>query len=440
MPRFAIVSPDSTGLSLWKRLYDEGADVLVYIEPLQSKLVGDGIIPKVGSFEQLFAWAKQKPTIAFFDASRQGKKADIMRRAGIPVIGGGSLCDRLEEDRSFGEKVGRSLGCPMPPSKEFPTITAAIAYVKGRNDTGFYFKSDRYLSSDATAGADSGAELTPHLEYLREEFGDRVPNIVQEKIDGIAISTAGWFNGQSFVPPYEGTIEHKKFMDGELGPSTGCSFNAVWFYDDEMPKIVRALNFPNFGEWLRQNQAPPGIYDINALISEKDGTAYFLEFTPRFGYDSEPTGARLIDPGIGYGGMLERLVQGRLSEFPATTEKLAYSVRLSVPPYPWEHCQRTDKHTSIGTPVFGADGLHDGFFIPYMLRASKRGGLEVADPSGLVGLGLAVDSSLERAHDRVMTYLKENLRAPGLGYRSDGAAVIAKDAKKLRALGYEIPV
>jgi phosphoribosylamine--glycine ligase len=205
---------------------------------------------------------------------RKGKDvplgADDFRKAGIPTIGGGSFCDRLEKDRIFGENIAKDAGCRIPPTKTFGTIGQAIAFASTVGDEGWYFKSDRYLESDATYGAKNGDDMVRYLESVQKKFGDHIPCMLQQKIPGVALSTACWWNGKAFIPPYEGTIEHKKMMNDDLGPSTGCAFNAVWFYQGT-PKVVERTRWQNLTPIFLKNNAPVGIYDMNVIVSEEPG-------------------------------------------------------------------------------------------------------------------------------------------------------------------------
>lgn len=445
--RFAVVSPEATGLSFWRRLHDEGHEVLVHIGPRSQRDVGTNLVPKIESLHGLLAWAKEKPTIALFDSSGYGKKAhdvpvgaDEFRKAGIPTVCGGSFCDRLEHDRAFGEKIVEVIGARTPPTKRFSSVGETIAFAASVGDKEWYFKSDRYLESDATFGG-TGEQLVRYLENLRKKYGDSIPNILQMKIPGVALSTACWWNGHSFVPPYLSTIEHKKFMDGDLGPSTGCSFNAVWFYPEDDPRVVQSLKWEALGGLFSRFDAPPGIYDVNAIIAEEDGPwgpageAYFLEWTPRMGFDSETTSTRLLD-GMGLGEFFARLVNGRLSEVPVRTDVLAYSIRLSVSPYPWEHNDEA-KRSCIGTPIYGIDGVWDGSFIGYSVALGEDG-FYVADRTGLVGLSYAAGTSLKKAHAQAIGFVKDTLEVPSVQYRTDGGACIEKDARSLASLGLQV--
>lgn len=436
--RFAIYSAEGTSLSYWARLIDEGEEVLVYIAPHAQKRNGEGLVPKTTSYDELVQWGSEAPSVFIFDGSGHGAKADDLRKKGQLVIGGGLFMDALEQKRAWGQKLAKSLGIAIPKSHEFNSVSDAMTFLKS-NDTPWVFKSNKYLDASSTFVSKSADELYKYLAYIKGKWGDRIPNHLEALIDGEDISTAGWWNGKSFLYPLEGTIEHKKFMDGDVGPSTGCSMNLIWMYD-KYPKIAEELNWTEVEGLFRRMDAPPGLYDINARINRDDGNKpYFLEWTPRFGYDSEPTAQMgLLIP---LGEFFYRLAKGGIDETPFTIDECMMSVRLSVPPYPWETIDDIDKKkTCVGTPVFGADGLwaEDGkHFIGYGLGLDKHDELQVVDPTGLVGLAGARGTNLDAMSKEILGFIKDDLQIPNLGYRHDFAQRISADLKALKKLGYD---
>jgi len=367
----------------------------------------------------------------FFDGSGEGERADQVRKWGVPIVGGGSFCDKLEKDRMFGFEMAEQAGAQLRPHEQYNTLTESEAAAP---DGEVYFKSDRYLAADATKGLKDKEHLHQYFEGLKREHGDNIKHILQEKIEGVPLSTARWWNGSRFVGPYETTYEHKAFMDGDVGGSTGCSFNAIFFHPND-PQIAEDLGWERLTLAFRRNEAPPGLYDINAVVAE-DGQVYFLEWTPRLGYDSEMTSFRLM-PNLGE--HLFAMAEGR--EMPAVSGDLAYTVRLTVPPYPWEYGKLDHKGTCAGKLVRGNDGLWDKKFIAYQVRQDPETGLTLAGPEGLVGLSYAQGGKLKAISEEALDYAKE-LHKTGepsaLQFRTDGGSRIAEDAKKVRDAGHEI--
>lgn len=402
---------------------------------------GAGLVPVTGSFEALVAWGlSQKDTVFVFDCTNLGDKADFLRKRGCFVLGGGSFCDALENKRQWGERVAKKHGIWVPETIEHSSISDSIKWLSLHDDgRGWYFKPNKDLGTDTTQGKDNVEGLVRYLEHFQRKFGDRVSHILQEKLDGIDISTAAYWNGVSFIGPFEGTVEHKKFMNEDIGPSTGCSFNVVWFYHEEYPKIASELHWREIETEFRREQAPPGIYDINGLISRSDGHARFLEWTPRFGYDSEPTAwGALTEP---MGETFYKLASGRLGEMPFDIQTNQMSVRLSISPYPFDPPDDMNiKKTSVDTPIIGIDGLWEGFFYPYSIGIGASGELCATDSSGLIGIVKTSGVNLQEMNERILDFTKEDLEITGLQYRTDAAKCLGKHVDELRELGYEVPL
>ncbi|MDE2102823.1 MAG: hypothetical protein KGL39_36600 [Patescibacteria group bacterium] len=435
--RFAFHSLDGDSLFYWARLVDEGHEVLVYIKNTPNKLVGDGIVKKTNNLMEWQSWGLRDPkTVFVFDVTGSGELADSLRRRGALVVGGSKFMDRLEHDRAWGEGVAESLGITVPKCENFSSIPDALRRAKSL-DGEWVFKTDHYLEGAATYLAESGEDMAAYLTGLHKRFGNGGKCLLARKIPGVAISTCGWWNGHEFVYPLCGDIEHKKFLNDDLGPNTGCSFNVIWPYKgdrDSQPRVVKELKWDAVEAFFRHSQATPGLYDINALISDEDGEAYFLEWTPRFGYDSEPTTQRILTMELGE--FFYKLATGELREAPFDPGKMAFGIRVTLPPYPYEWVEeKSGKRTCVGTPVLGADGLWDGFFVGMGVRETKSD-LEVASPTGIVSIGVTAGTDLAKMDKAVNDYLKDELKVPNRQWRTDATPRIQEDQKRLAKLGY----
>lgn len=435
--KFAIYSGSGLGLSWWKRLKDEGHEVLVFIEEVPPRKVGDGIVSKCQNYAQWVAWGRSTPgTVFFFDISRAGEKADALRKSGQLVVGGCKFFDRLEDERTWSQELHEAIGILHPESKSFSTISAAREYARN-NEHPHVFKSNKYLDASATYMADGPEDMDRYLGYIQHRFGDNISNILQEKLDGFALSTARWWNGKTFVGPFEATVEHKKFLNNDKGSATGCQFNCIWFYQDEYPQIAQKLHWDQLDNVFRKYEAAPGLYDINALLNEKDGEPYFLESTPRLGYDSETTSQKGISD---LGKFLYNLAVGLPVDDLFDQERYFCSVKLSVSPYPYEaHLKEMDREkTCIDIPIWGYDGLWSKHFIAYGLRFDTKMGLVTADPSGWVGLSSAAGSSPTEPFRDCYGFIDEELKIPNLQYRTDALERVEEDIETILDLDYEI--
>ena len=418
---------------------DEGCEVIMYVHQDRKNQIGRGIVPLASSQAQWLAWGAKDPlTVYFFDQTHHGELADSLRRSGKLVLNGGSFQDRLELDRHWGTQIVEKAGVRTPPTHKFTSISETIAVLKTSpkqefGDGGWAWKPDRDIGCDATLVSKDSERIMDHLQQIRNRFGDKLKCILQEKIDGVAVSTARWWNGIGWVGPTQGTIENKKFMDHNLGPATGCSFNMVWFYWNNEVRINRELQWDKLALAFKQNDAPPGLYDINAILNDKG--AWFLEWTPRLGIDSEMTSQRAISS---LKDFVWALVTGNPVDKYFNTKQCYFDVRLSVPPYPNMVAAKDYKSPAVGVVVKGIDGLWDKNFVISGVGYDKEKGLHVTDPSGLLGFAVNSGTNLEESYKKLYNWIKEDLVVPDLQYRTDAAQVISDDVKAMLKTGWEL--
>ena len=84
----------------------EGHEVKAFIKSEEDKDVYDGILDKVGNWEDHIDWAD----MIVFDDIGFGEVADKLRKQGKLVIGGSVYTDKLEEDRKFGQDEMKKAG------------------------------------------------------------------------------------------------------------------------------------------------------------------------------------------------------------------------------------------------------------------------------------------------------------------------------------------
>lgn len=433
--RVAYFSVEGSTLAWARRLMDEGAEVMVIIQKLHAQRVGRGIVPRALSIEAWVKWGNASPhTIWFFDCTNSGKLADRLRKAGKHVIGGSEFQDKLENDRPFGERFAMRNGILMPPTKPFSSVKASIAYMRESKQTvgdgGWAWKpNDAELGTAATYVGECDRVVSFCERSILPEHGDNVSCVVQERIPGVALSTARWWNGDTWVGPYEGTLEEKKFMNDDIGPATGCSINTVWFYLEETPKIAKALRWDHLAAHFIKEIAPPGLYDINAIINEEG--AYFLEWTPRLGVDSELTSQRGI---TSLSELFLRLIDKTDIDDLFDVTRGYHGVRLSVPPYPCEAKELGKLGVALGTPIEDIDSLWKGNFVMAGVEKTKLG-FEVADPFGFVGTCVVSDTSVPKAYDRINKACKK-FSIPNLQRRTDGAKIVCDDIAAMKKHGW----
>lgn len=333
---FLFISCYGISWPMAERVIQEGHRAIIYINEKDCRKCGNGIVPKheikdilvdeEGNLDKkvLDSLLYPNPDCIIFDMVNYGygQAADILRKKGFPVIGGSEWQDKVELDRLFGAKIMKVLGIGTPETKAFSDFDTAIKYVES-NQKIFVFKPSGNQGNMTTYVAKGPDDLIGMLEFYRGKVSGEFQ--LQERKDGIEISSEIWFNGKEVINT-NFTMEEKALMEGDKGPKTGCMGSIVWegnsnckLYKEGVGKLIPLLKKLKY----------IGPIDLNAIV-DKD-QVWGLEFTARFGYDAiyifmEMMKCKVNDLLYGVAsGVLRKI------EFKSGT---AIGVLLAVPPYP----------------------------------------------------------------------------------------------------------
>lgn len=208
-----------------------------------------------------------------------GPIAEKIRKRGVKVIGTSKVTEQLELDRMFGSQMANKAGFSIPVTYDFNKLSEAQRFLEGKKSR-WVLKPHNNASLDLTYVEKYPGELEYRLRNdIRTRVGtDNFPCMLQKYIEGTALSTEGWFDGQNFVS-FNHTYEEKSFLSGNLGPHVGSQSNTVWTQDEEIyPEIVVKLKKLRP---LLEEAGYIGPIDVNCIIAEKNEHPYFLEWTPR---------------------------------------------------------------------------------------------------------------------------------------------------------------
>lgn len=315
---------DCAGMAL--RVKEEGNDVRLYVKDAYARDTLKGLVEQVLSPAEGLAF---KPDCIVFDMVGSGKLADAWVKSGYNVIGASSFHDKLEYDRAFAMKFADKLGIKVPPYSSFTSAKDAIKFVE-KSEKRYVLKPDDNAGGTALTYVSRGADdMVRFLEWADKKSGAALNSfILQEFVKGIEISTEVWFSKGNPVYPTNGTMELKKFMPGDVGPNTGCMASVVWPYHPKEPRIVQQTVKKMYPALKAIKFTGP--LDVNSLVDEQ-GKAWFLEFTPRFGYSAIYAMTELLNQDLAK--VLHDCATEKLSKI-NMREEFGMALRVTVPPYP----------------------------------------------------------------------------------------------------------
>jgi phosphoribosylamine--glycine ligase len=325
-----LITKSCDGIGIAFALQRDGYDVKVHLLDKYYKNIQDGLITKVDSLEE---GLKGNPVV-IFDQTGSGDLAESIIKRGIRVIGSGGgkfkgkpIMDLIEDSREQAFQLVENLGINTSEWHNFKKGAEAIAFLKGKGkDKRWVAKPNGKLSTALTFPSEDNEELIAFIEKIDKQLKEGL--ILQEFVEGTEISTEVWVSGGKFIKgSINHTLETKKFLDDNLGPNTGCMSSLVWFagetniYKQVLKKLEPFINATNYN----------GFIDVNTIVDKK-GKAYWLEFTPRFGYSAWYAASILVPDA---GAVFAKMASGNMTEF--TPKKgFGVAIRLTTSPYPFE--------------------------------------------------------------------------------------------------------
>ena len=408
-----LLSNTGDGLGLLLRLKEEGNEVRAWIRENRARKNYDGLIQKVTRWQEYLS----KDTLVLFDSTGGGSVADRLQGQGYRTFGGSVFADNLEQDRVMALTLMQEVGIQIPKMEQFNSWEAGIAFIKA-NPQRWVFKPTEELEKTLGSYVPFDAEdQIGMLEYLSEQKDPKPTFILQEFIEGLAISTEGWFNGKEFLPPFNHTFERKRHMNNDLGSDIGgCAGNVVWATSDGLTE----QGIARLADTLRQHNYI-GPIDLNMIISGEE--LYGLELTPRFGYDALPSFLELYEGEVGK--LISDMTQGE-GEMRLKTG-FASALRITVPPYPTEDAKAPENLLVRG---FEREDRKHIYFYDIMLDEKNRpvtsGGYGVV--ATLTGHGSTIEESFQ-----VPEVMADRAKIPDKQYRTDLVQELVSDYQKLHS-------
>jgi phosphoribosylamine--glycine ligase len=410
---------------LYRRLQLAGHDVRVFVSDPLCHPVMAGLVPRTPDWRRELSWVGRDGLI-LFERCEEGAEQDELRGQGFRVIGGGSLGEKLENDRAFGQAMLRAAGLQTAPMHEFKSFDGGIEHIR-RNPKAYVFKlNGDYASSRNYVGElYDGADVISFLELQRTQLSGEVSFVLMERLQGIEMGTGAYFDGEQFLWPACLDWEHKRFFPGDLGELTGEMGTLVTYRGAEK---FFAATLGRCAPLLREGRYR-GYLNLNTIVNEEG--IWPLEWTCRFGYPGFAIlDALHID---GWDIILDKLLERKSERTFRTAAGFAVGVVLTVPPFPYSQATVP----AAGQPITLREDLKaDDFHLHYGEVQSTGGRLSTSGPSGyalvVTGTGDDVPAAQADAYRRV-----RKVHLPNARYRNDiGARFVDQEGAALRRLGW----
>src|SRR3990172_9537182 len=408
--RTLLISENGDGLGIAHQLVKEGHIVDCWIKEAQFEKAGVGIVNRIDSWRP----AIPKADLILVDMVGFGTQVErVATQFGKPYIGCDPLMDVAELDRQKGMELFLKAGIKIPETFSFQSPAEALSLLKMWKEPGFVIKPCGNISTaETTVCRDQET-----FQFCLEQLDSSQELIVQRIVEGVEISTEGWWNGRGWITPFNHTFEEKRFLEGNLGPNTGCMGNIV-IAAKRSNKLIQ--NSVMKLETFLKKTKYKGPVDVICIVTEKE--AYSLEITARFGYDAiEALMEGLNEP---VANLLFDTATGTKKAMDVTMDFMA-AVRLSVPPWPHAKPAQDVK----GKPILGLNEQNMKHI--YLTDAYKEGkDYFWAGGDGVVLKATARGVSVREATRRVYRTLT-NVNVLDKQYRLDIGDRVERDLGQL---------
>jgi phosphoribosylamine---glycine ligase len=422
--KFLFVSLDGLIADIAWQVVKEGHEVQLCTDSQSEKEIGNGFVPKTDDWEREVEWAD---VIVFDDVLGQGAKAEKLRAAGKPVVGGTPYTDRLEDDRAFGQQELKAAGVSIIPQENFTSFDDAIAFVQ-TNPNRYVIKPSgeaQNLKQLLFVGEDEhGADVIQVLEDYKRAWASRIKEFqLQRRIVGVEVAIGAFFSGKEFVLPINVNFEHKKLFPGDIGPSTGEMGTAMFWSE---PNRLFAATLKKMEAKLK-DEGYVGYIDVNCIVNSNG--IFPLEFTARFGYPTISIQQEgMLSP---IGEFLHRLAEGSITRFKARSG-FQVGVRIVVPPFPYRDPETFETSSKDAVIIFKKP-MREGVHIEDVKTVDNE--WLVTGTSGVVLIVVGLGSTMKQAQRQVYNRI-ENIMIPNMFYRKDIGDRWFEDFDRLHTWGY----
>jgi len=370
----------------------DGNDVRLYIDAEMNKQVGDGIVEKIGDWQEYVDWAD----MITCDDENQGEWVEQLEDDGKVVFGTNRFGGMLENDRKYASQIMEQLGIQTIPHWEFDTLDQTIQFIKD-NPERYVFKPmgqhPRYFTK--VGDMVNGQDLIWFIKWLKKVWQGGQANQLQLYIEGVEVGLCAMFSRNHFVKPYELNFEHKHLRTYGQGSNIGEAGTLQLFVNES--RIFDEMLKP-FEKWLTKTNYC-GQFDMNCKVNENG--IYPMELTNRLGIPATYGYNEALN--IRWTDFFYQCAKGQLKDDFATVGRFIVIVKLDVEPCP-DMKQESIYNVPTDIPVifdFDPLGVDAGFFEGDLRKDKDTNQYYLTGKQGHIGVVIGSATELAKAQDLV---------------------------------------
>lgn len=343
------------------------------------------------------------------EAALEAGLSDALRQAGIAVFGPSRAAAQIETSKSFAKDFMARHAIPTARYAIFNQVAEAHAYLDHVAHP-VVIKASGLAAGKGVFIPGSMAEAHAALNRLMVEgvIGEAGREIViEERLAGEEISLLAFCDGAHIVP-MPAAQDHKRLLDGDLGPNTG-GMGAIAPAPGSTPEleacILETILQPAVNGLLAEGLPFQGVLYAGLILTPEGPRV--LEFNARFGDPETQVLLPLLETDLL--DVLEACTRGSLDDLQVCWKPgAAACIVLAAPGYP--------EHARIGSPIHGLDVHMDNSVIFHAGTSCVDGEIRTAG-GRVVGVTCLADdlpAAVNTAYELV-----SKITFDGMQYRHD---------------------
>lgn len=337
---------------------------------------------------------------------------DALERAGIRAFGPRANAAQIESSKVFSKHLMKKYGIPTAGYEVFSDPRAALDFIRKQGKYPAVIKADGLALGKGVIIAADFAEAEAGIRTIMKDkvfgaSGNRV--VIEEFLTGPEVSVLAFTDGKT-MKPMVSSKDHKRALDGNLGPNTGGmgTISPNPYYTPELAETCRKTIFlPTMNAMNEEGRTFRGCLYFGLMLTP-DGPKV-IEYNSRFG-DPE---TQVVLPRLktDFVDILEAVVDGRLADQPVEWDDSACAcVVMASGGYPGKYAK--------GLEITGLDagGQLEGVTVYHAGTAYRDGKFYTNGGRvlGVTALGGDLSEALEKAYAGV-----SRIHFEGAHYRRD---------------------
>ena len=243
----------------------------------------------VMDFEKQTAFAKENNidlTVVAPDDPLAAGAVDAFEAAGLKAFGPNKAAAIIEGSKAFSKELMKKYGIPTAAYEIFDSSSAAIDYIKSRNQFPVVVKADGLALGKGVIIAKTLDEAETAVHDIMDDkiFGAAGGKVViEEFLTGPEISVLAFTDGKT-IKPMVSAQDHKRAYDNDEGPNTGGmgTFSPSRVYTPEVAdECMNNIFLPTMKAMNAEGRTFKGVLYFG-LMKTADGVKV-IEYNCRFG-------------------------------------------------------------------------------------------------------------------------------------------------------------